>query len=1236
MVTIINQWRLFLLSAFMLTSLSKLYAQTVIWSEDFSSYATPSGITGSGTVNVGDYPGSVTKWTLNTGVCSLTEANDYFAVRNGVMEARDIDGVAIWTSQTIDISGHDNVKLSVYLTETGTMEADDSIHVYYKIDGGPITSLGSGIDDFSNKTISIEHLSGTNLIVYVHVDDDDAAEYMRFDNVVVTYIEKKDLFYYVSDADNNLYIVNRLDGSCSLIGANGVSDIESIANWPAKNNQVLYACDGGTFGTINTTSGAFTSIQDVDADGAADGADGKQNFSDIDGLTFDPRSGLLWASHRRNGNYDLLFQINPTTGKYINDAFGVGVDYIVIAGSGVYMDFDDMAISPEDGTLYGVSNDGTQDQILTINKLTGAVSVVSSLVTATDVEGLGFSNDNHLYGTMGNTDDFIEIDWLTGNSTDINTNLCGTGDPECIAALVEDANLIEGRVYDDVNLNSVDDSESGLENVKVNLYFDSNSDGLHDAGDEFLASTLTDASGDYHFDYASTGYLVIVIDESTLPSGYSLTTANLQVAHFTTQSVTDSGNDFGAASGSDCDGNGIPDFTEGTADPDGDGVQNECDLDNDNDGILDSEEGTADNDGDGIANMNDLDSDNDGIPDAIEANNGAAPSGYNSSTGRISGTDTDGDGLLNSVDAASSTAYTSASTSTLPRLDHDFDGVKDYKDRDSDNDGILDVTEAGGTDSNKDGIIDGFSDSNSDGYKDALTTTPLAIPNSDASWESTNGLNALPNYIDQDSDNDGIDDTTEGYTTAALIYPSILSDSDGDGIFNLWDNSNGGTAITPTDTDDDGTPDYIDLDSDDDLIIDEIEGDDANNDDIRDGTPSNLDINNNGVDDAFDAECSGVTGINIIATDYAEQNNTNGNMNLTSSDLELVNEGTVYQTIGLYFAGVNLSQGATITRAHIQFQADEVSTGSITITVKGEDIDNSTAFTSTAYNVTSRTTTTASASWSPADWNTVGEAGTNQKTSDLRSIVQEIVDRAGWDNDNGMTFIFTAASSATIRRTAEVNPTLHIEISGALLYSCGTEVALQDEDADGKRDWRDDESDGDPLPVNLVQQNLELIDDKVVNINWQTSSETNSSHFIVEKSTDLREFSQVTTLKAQGESNVLVDYSVMDFETPDGVVYYRIKQFDKDGKSVVFPLMSTEILASEMVKFFPNPATNTLQFSINTTIDLRVYTMDGCLVSSVESISGDFNLDVSSWSRGVYIVKTISKNNIKSSRLILE
>ena len=88
--------------------------------------------------------------------------------------------------------------------------------------------------------------------------------------------------------------------------------------------------------------------------------------------------------------------------------------------------------------------------------------------------------------------------------------------------------------------------------------------------------------------------------------------------------------------------------------------------------------------------------------------------------------------------------------------DFDNDGLPNRLDLDSDNDGISDLTEAGGIDSDANGTIDNFADANADGLDDATETTPLPVPNSDA-----NNLDN-PDYLDIDADDDGLPDNIEG------------------------------------------------------------------------------------------------------------------------------------------------------------------------------------------------------------------------------------------------------------------------------------------------------------------------------------------------------------------------------------------------------------------------------------------------------------------------------------------
>jgi hypothetical protein len=139
-----------------------------------------------------------------------------------------------------------------------------------------------------------------------------------------------------------------------------------------------------------------------------------------------------------------------------------------------------------------------------------------------------------------------------------------------------------------------------------------------------------------------------------------------------------------------------------------------------------------------------------------------------------------------------------------------------------------------------------------------------------------------------------------------------------------------------------------------------------------------------------------------------------GVIDYNSSDLELVDERS-NQTIGLRFTGLNIPPRAAIKSAYIQFTVDEVSTGTCVLSIKGHDADNSPQFSTAFKDVSGRLTTSAEVNWEPPDWPTVGAAGTNQRTPDLISIVQEIVNRPGYTQSSAISIIITG----TGRRTAE-------------------------------------------------------------------------------------------------------------------------------------------------------------------------------------------------------------------------
>ena len=262
---------------------------------------------------------------------------------------------------------------------------------------------------------------------------------------------------------------------------------------------------------------------------------------------------------------------------------------------------------------------------------------------------------------------------------------------------------------------------------------------------------------------------------------------------------------------------------------------------------------SIDTDNDGVPNADDIDDDNDTILDVLEYDGLDPLEDHNldlipnyRDTGY--GADANGDGI---VDV----------------FDFDSDGVPNHFDLDSDNDGILDIVEAGNitADSSNNGRtnntvgLNGLD--NTLENDDTLSATIIyIIPNND--------FDVNQDFLDIDADGDGIVDNIEAQSTDNYIgINGTVSES---GIDAAYPN-----GISPIDTENDGIFDHIDTNSDNDIRDDVLEGWDINNNGIAETVPSNLDADNDGLDDAFDTNINVVNPTNgMVPTDFPNADNT--------------------------------------------------------------------------------------------------------------------------------------------------------------------------------------------------------------------------------------------------------------------------------------------------------------------------------------------------------------------------
>jgi len=175
-----------------------------------------------------------------------------------------------------------------------------------------------------------------------------------------------------------------------------------------------------------------------------------------------------------------------------------------------------------------------------------------------------------------------------------------------------------------------------------------------------------------------------------------------------------------------------------------------------------------------------------------------------------------------------------------------------------------------------------------------------------------------------------------------------------------------------------------------------------------------------------------VTAVDIrvaASNDDAEQA-PNGSVSLTSSDLELVTDGSNIQTVGMRFAAVAIPQGRTIVAAYVQFQVDEATTVATNLRIDGQADDTAAVFMPATNDISSRPRTAAFVNWSPASWPTVGAATDDQRTPSLVLVIQEIVSQPDWASGHALALIVTGTGA----RVAEAfdglpaaAPLLHVE-----------------------------------------------------------------------------------------------------------------------------------------------------------------------------------------------------------------
>jgi hypothetical protein len=180
------------------------------------------------------------------------------------------------------------------------------------------------------------------------------------------------------------------------------------------------------------------------------------------------------------------------------------------------------------------------------------------------------------------------------------------------------------------------------------------------------------------------------------------------------------------------------------------------------------------------------------------------------------------------------------------------------------------------------------------------------------------------------------------------------------------------------------------------------------------------------------------------------------------------------------------------------------------------------------------------------------------------------------------------------------------------------------------------------VPVTLTNFFGKITNGNAV-LNWETTSEINSSYFMIERSADAIHFQNIVTVTAAGNSTQNQLYSFTDKNIPAGNIYYRLKRMDRDGRfnySTTIKLRNTQNAFEFYV--LPNQASDLIAVQykglLEQDTDVQLYNMEGKLIKQTKINKGQtiayFNIET--LYAGVYIVKIQNSVMSESHKVLVQ
>ncbi|MDJ1470436.1 T9SS type A sorting domain-containing protein [Cytophagaceae bacterium DM2B3-1] len=180
------------------------------------------------------------------------------------------------------------------------------------------------------------------------------------------------------------------------------------------------------------------------------------------------------------------------------------------------------------------------------------------------------------------------------------------------------------------------------------------------------------------------------------------------------------------------------------------------------------------------------------------------------------------------------------------------------------------------------------------------------------------------------------------------------------------------------------------------------------------------------------------------------------------------------------------------------------------------------------------------------------------------------------------------------------------------------------------------------LPASLLQFTAK-VESEMVRVDWKVDNEKGVQEYIVERSTNAKDFIAVGNVAAKGGNNTVLSYYFYDQNPLDGTSYYRLRIIDTDGTYKYSKVVSVDVNISFAVYPIPasdeaivvmldeNKKSRDVQIKLTNTLGQALLASDYTLPAGSQEIK----VPVIHLVSGVYVMEIVTGTQVTKKRIII-